>query len=125
MHCIRRLVDVSRAFFPVLRGIVLGFYSWGALIVTEFVEMPLLPASDASHGGRFSYAVAEAVKSVFESAASRVEGQSGSRSSYGGRGEEDFQGHFSEVFAANAVTAPGTRRPWSQRCGRSPGMSGR
>jgi len=73
--------------------------------VTDFVEVPLLPASDASHGGRFSYAVAEAVQSVFESAASRLEEQSGSRASYVASAKEDFKGHFSEVFEANAATA--------------------
>lgn len=75
--------------------------------MTDFVEVPLLPASDASHGGRFSYAVAEAVQSVFESAASRVEGQAGSRASYVSTAKTDFQGHFSDLFAANAVTAAG------------------
>lgn len=73
--------------------------------MTDFVEVPLLPASDASHGGRFSYAVAEAVQSVFESAASRLEEQSGSRASYVASAKEDFKGHFSEVFEANAATA--------------------
>ncbi|MCU1512893.1 MAG: hypothetical protein JWO34_2733, partial [Arthrobacter sp.] len=80
---------------------------WGALVVTEFVEMPMLPASDASDGGRFSYAVAGAVQSVFESAASRVEAQAGSRASYVSTAKTDFKGHFSDLFAANAVTAAG------------------
>ncbi len=75
--------------------------------MTEFVEMPLLPASDASNGGRFSYAVAEVVQSVFESAATRVEGQAGSRASYVSAAKTDFRGHFSELFAANAATAAG------------------
>ncbi|MCU1520823.1 MAG: hypothetical protein JWN19_1208, partial [Arthrobacter sp.] len=69
--------------------------------------MPMLPASDASDGGRFSYAVAGAVQSVFESAASRVEAQAGSRASYVSAAKTDFKGHFSELFAANAVTAAG------------------
>lgn len=75
--------------------------------MTEFVEVPLLPASDASNGGRFSYAVAEGVQSVFESAASRVEGQAGSRASYVSTAKAEFRGHFSELFAANATTAAG------------------
>ena len=78
---------------------------WGALVVTEFVEMPLLPASDASDGGRFSYAVAGSVRSAFESAASRLEEQAGSRASHVAAAMEDFRGHFSEVFEANAATA--------------------
>ena len=75
--------------------------------MTEFVEVPLLPQSDASNGGRFSYAVAEAVQSAFVSAASRVEGQAGSRASYVSTAKADFRGHFSELFAANAATAAG------------------
>lgn len=75
--------------------------------MTEFVEVPLLPASDASNGGRFTYAVAEAVKSAFESAASRIEGKAGSRASYVSTAKSDFKGHFSELFAANAATAAG------------------
>lgn len=67
--------------------------------------MPLLPASDASDGGRFSYAVAGSVMSAFESAASRLEEQSGSRASHVASAKEDFKGHFSEVFEANAATA--------------------
>ena len=67
--------------------------------------MPLLPASDASDGGRFSYAVAGSVRSAFESAASRLEEQSGSRASHVASAKEDFKGHFSEVFEANAATA--------------------
>ena len=67
--------------------------------------MPLLPASDASDGGRFSYSVAASVRSAFEAAASRLEEQSGSRASYVATAKEDFKGHFSEVFEANAATA--------------------
>ncbi|MET3902016.1 YD repeat-containing protein [Paenarthrobacter sp. 4246] len=73
--------------------------------MTEFVEMPLLPDSDAAHGGRFVYGVAESVKGAFESAASRVQEHSGSRTPLVTGAGEDFRGHFSEVFAANAVTA--------------------
>ncbi|MDR6639738.1 DUF6531 domain-containing protein [Paenarthrobacter nitroguajacolicus] len=73
--------------------------------MTEFVEMPLLPDSDAGHGGRFVYGVAESVKGAFESAASRVLEHSGSRGPLVTGAGEDFRGHFSEVFAANAATA--------------------
>ncbi|MDR6986383.1 RHS repeat-associated protein [Paenarthrobacter nitroguajacolicus] len=73
--------------------------------MTEFVEMPLLPDSGAGHGGRFVYGTAEAVKSAFRSAASRVEEHSGSRGPLVTGAGEDFRGHFSEVFAANAATA--------------------
>ncbi|MDQ0865108.1 DUF6531 domain-containing protein [Arthrobacter globiformis] len=73
--------------------------------MTEFVEVPLLPDSDASEGGRFDYAVAGAVRSAFESAASRLEEHAGSRVSYVSSAKEDFRGHFSELFAANAATA--------------------
>ncbi|WP_345147576.1 DUF6531 domain-containing protein [Arthrobacter ginkgonis] len=73
--------------------------------MTEFVEMPLLPHSDASDGGRFDYAVAGQVKSAFESAASRLEEHAGSRTSHVSSAKEDFKGHFSEVFQANAATA--------------------
>ncbi|WP_157731595.1 DUF6531 domain-containing protein [Arthrobacter sp. YN] len=73
--------------------------------MTEFVEMPLLPDSDAGHGGRFVYGVAESVKGAFESAASRVQEHSGSRTPLVTGAGEDFRGHFSEVFAANAATA--------------------
>ncbi|MFK0040039.1 DUF6531 domain-containing protein [Paenarthrobacter sp. NPDC090517] len=75
--------------------------------MTEFVEMPLLPDSDLAHGGRFVYGVAEAVKGAFESAASRVEEHSGSRAPLVSGAGQDFRGHFSEVFAANAATASG------------------
>lgn len=67
--------------------------------------MPLLPASDASDGGRFSYAVAGTVRSAFESAASRLEEQAGSRVAYVSAAKEDFKGHFSTVFETNAATA--------------------
>ncbi|WP_223944993.1 DUF6531 domain-containing protein [Arthrobacter sp. StoSoilB20] len=73
--------------------------------MTEFVEMPLLPDSDGAHGGRFVYGVAESVKGAFESAASRVDEHLGSRTPLVTGAGEDFRGHFSEVFAANAVTA--------------------
>ncbi|WGM22007.1 DUF6531 domain-containing protein [Paenarthrobacter sp. OM7] len=73
--------------------------------MTEFVEMPLLPDSDGAHGGRFVYGVAESVKGAFESAASRVLEHSGSRTPLVTGAGEDFRGHFSEVFAANAATA--------------------
>lgn len=67
--------------------------------------MPLLPDSGFAHGGRFVYGVAEAVKGAFESAASRVVEHSGSRAPLVTGAGEDFRGHFSEVFAANAATA--------------------
>ncbi|WOH20015.1 DUF6531 domain-containing protein [Paenarthrobacter sp. GOM3] len=73
--------------------------------MTEFVEMPLLPDSGSGHGGRFVYGVAESVKGAFESAASRVVEHSGSRGPLVTAAGEDFRGHFSEVFAANAATA--------------------
>ncbi|MDR6985768.1 RHS repeat-associated protein [Paenarthrobacter nitroguajacolicus] len=73
--------------------------------MTEFVEMPLLPDSGSAHGGRFVYGVAESVKGAFESAASRVQEHSGSRGPLVTAAGEDFRGHFSEVFAANAATA--------------------
>ena len=74
---------------------------WG-LIVTSFVEVPLLP-EDA--GGRFDYAVAAEMKAAFENAAARLEVQSSSRSLYMSKGSEDFKGRFSEVFTTNAATA--------------------
>ncbi|AXJ10163.1 DUF6531 domain-containing protein [Arthrobacter sp. PM3] len=73
--------------------------------MTEFVEVPLLPASDATDGGRFNYAVAGSVKSAFEAAASRLEEQSASRTSYVASAKKDFKGHFSDLFEANAATA--------------------
>ncbi|WP_146067416.1 DUF6531 domain-containing protein [Arthrobacter sp. SX1312] len=73
--------------------------------MTEFVEMPLLPESDASNGGRFSYGVAGSVRRAFESAATRLENQSGTRTSYVTAAKEDFKGHFSEVFQTNGSTA--------------------
>ncbi|MDI2033286.1 DUF6531 domain-containing protein [Paenarthrobacter nitroguajacolicus] len=73
--------------------------------MTEFVEVPLLPDSDGAHGGRFVYGVAESVKGAFESAASRVLEHSGSRGPLVLGAGEEFRGHFSEVFAANADTA--------------------
>jgi RHS repeat-associated protein len=82
-----------------------GFVLWGALVVSQFVEVPLLPYSDASDGGRFDYGVAGAVRSAFEAAASRLEEHAGSRVSFISSAKEDFRGHFSEVFAANAATA--------------------
>lgn len=78
--------------------------------MTEFVEMPLLPASDASYGGRFSYFTAGEVKRVFEAEASRLEGQSGTRYSSVAAAKEDFKGHFSEVFQTNATTAAADAR---------------
>ncbi|SEJ82674.1 YD repeat-containing protein, partial [Arthrobacter sp. yr096] len=86
-------------------GFVRVLVQWGAVVVTEFVEMPLLPDSGFAHGGRFVYGVAEAVKGAFESAASRVVEHSGSRAPLVTGAGEDFRGHFSEVFAANAATA--------------------
>ncbi len=73
--------------------------------MTDFVEMPLLPESDAAHGGRFNYAVAGSVRRAFEAAASRLEEQSGTRASYATTAKEDFKGRFSEIFQANATTA--------------------
>ncbi|WP_461173928.1 DUF6531 domain-containing protein [Arthrobacter sp. Z1-9] len=73
--------------------------------MTEFVEMPLLPHSDASDGGRFDYGVAGQVRSAFELAASRLEEHAGSRASYVSAAKEDFRGHFSDVFEVNAATA--------------------
>jgi RHS repeat-associated protein len=67
--------------------------------------MPLLPVSGASHGGRFDYHLAGAVRSAFESAALRIEEQSRSRGTYVTSAMEDFQGHFSTVFAENARMA--------------------
>ncbi|WP_410558215.1 DUF6531 domain-containing protein [Arthrobacter globiformis] len=45
------------------------------------------------------------MRSAFEAAASRLEELAGSRASYVISAREDFRGHFSEVFAANAATA--------------------
>ena len=95
----------GRAPVRVAAFLIPVFVQWGALAVTEFVEVPLLPASDASDGGRFSYTVADSVRAGFESAASRLEEHSGSRTSFVASAKEDFKGHFSEVFAANAATA--------------------
>ena len=53
----------------------------------------------------FSDATADALIAAFTNAASDVEGQSGSRSSLVATASREFRGLFSELFAANAVTA--------------------
>ncbi|MET1088214.1 MAG: DUF6531 domain-containing protein, partial [Arthrobacter sp.] len=45
------------------------------------------------------------MRSAFELAASRLEEQSGSRVTFVSAAKEDFEGHFSTVFEANAATA--------------------
>ncbi|NII40584.1 RHS repeat-associated protein [Curtobacterium flaccumfaciens] len=73
--------------------------------MTDFVEIPLLPQSDASNGGRFTYSTASDLRSKLEAEADRLDGQAGSRASYVSTGQRDFAGHFSELFATNATTA--------------------
>ena len=73
--------------------------------MTTFKEMPLLPESDATHGGRFAYTTASELKRAFTSAASRLRDQAGSRAKYVSAAKQDFTGHYSEIFAANAATA--------------------
>ena len=51
-------------------------------VVTDFVEWPLLPVSDAEHGGMFSYSTADSVKSAFELAATDLEGKAGTRGTF-------------------------------------------
>lgn len=75
--------------------------------MTEFVEMPLLPESDASNGGRFTYSTASSLRTTLRTEATRIEGQAASRASYVSTAEKDFAGHFSELFATNASTAAG------------------
>ena len=52
----------------------------------------------------YDFGAADAVASAANAAASAVEGQAGSRASYVATAEQDFQGYFSELFAANATT---------------------
>ena len=73
--------------------------------MTTFKEMPLLPESDAGHGGRFVYTTAGDVKRAFQNAASKLRGQADSRASYVTTAKKDFKGHYSEIFAANTATA--------------------
>ncbi|WIB16297.1 DUF6531 domain-containing protein [Curtobacterium sp. MCPF17_050] len=73
--------------------------------MTEFVEVPLLPQSDSSNGGKFTYSTASALQSKLLAEAARLEGQAGSRASYVSTAKHDFEGHFSELFATNATTA--------------------
>lgn len=75
--------------------------------MTDFVEMPLLPKSDAAHGGRFDYDTASTVHQLFTDAAKNLEGQAGSRKSFAENGGKDFKGHFAQVFSTNATTAAG------------------
>ena len=49
--------------------------------------------------------MAGSVKLAFESAASRLEEQAGSRTPFVSAARADFKGHFSDVFTANAQTA--------------------
>jgi hypothetical protein len=74
-------------------------------VVTEFVEVPLLPQSDSSNGGKFTYSTASTLQSKLSAEATRFEGQAGSRASYVATVQQDFDGHFSELFATNATTA--------------------
>ncbi|GAA3589087.1 hypothetical protein GCM10022198_11150 [Klugiella xanthotipulae] len=53
----------------------------------------------------FNYGTADGLVSAFNNAASTVEGQSASRASYVTTGQQDFQGHFANLFTANASTA--------------------
>ncbi|KQO84173.1 hypothetical protein ASF17_01090 [Frigoribacterium sp. Leaf263] len=73
--------------------------------MTEFTEVPLLPQSDSSNGGRFVYSTASDLKSTLETEAGRLDDQAGSRASYVSTGQQDFAGRFSELFAQNAATA--------------------
>ncbi|MBP3044490.1 hypothetical protein KKR91_13025 [Arthrobacter jiangjiafuii] len=50
--------------------------------MTEFVEMPLLPESGASYGGRFDYGVAGSARRAFESEAFRLKNQAASHPDY-------------------------------------------
>ncbi|GAA3591743.1 hypothetical protein GCM10022198_14610 [Klugiella xanthotipulae] len=53
----------------------------------------------------FNYDTADGVVTAFSGAANTVQGQSASRASYVTTGAQDFQGHFADLFAANASTA--------------------
>ncbi|MCC3293619.1 DUF6531 domain-containing protein [Arthrobacter sp. zg-Y411] len=74
---------------------------------TKFVEVPLLPEDSR---GRFVYSVAEELKSAFEQAASRLDGQAGARASYVATGKEDFDGNFATKFQDNALVAANDAR---------------
>jgi len=63
----------------------------------------------------YDFGLAEAVASAANAAASAVEGQSGTRASYVTTAGQDFQGYFSELFAANAATAAGDARELASR----------
>ncbi|MCQ2001005.1 DUF6531 domain-containing protein [Arthrobacter zhaoxinii] len=72
-----------------------------------FVEVPLLPEDSR---GRFVYSVAEGLKSAFEDAASRLDGQAGSRASYVSTGKQEFNGQFANKFQDNAGVAAADAR---------------
>ncbi|MFL4479905.1 DUF6531 domain-containing protein [Paeniglutamicibacter sp. ORCA_105] len=57
------------------------------------------------HDVVFDNGTADALISAFNLAASRIEGQSGSRSSLAATAGTEFQGHFSQLFADNARVA--------------------
>ncbi|WZH36376.1 MAG: DUF6531 domain-containing protein [Microbacterium enclense] len=63
----------------------------------------------------YDFGLADAVAAAANAAASAVEGQAGSRASYVATAEQDFQGYFSELFAANATTAAGDARELATR----------
>lgn len=63
----------------------------------------------------YDFGLADAVASAANAAASAVEGQAGTRASYVTTAGQDFQGYFSELFAANAATAAGDARELASR----------
>lgn len=65
----------------------------------------------------FDFGVASTVATAFDNAATVVDGQAGSRSSWVSTGLTDFKGHFAEVFGTNAAVAAGDATELSSRLG--------
>ncbi|HET8970439.1 MAG TPA: DUF6531 domain-containing protein, partial [Candidatus Nanopelagicales bacterium] len=63
----------------------------------------------------FDFAVASTVATVFDAAATAIDGQAGSRSSWVATGLTDFKGRFSQVFKTNAAVAAGDAVELSSR----------
>lgn len=63
----------------------------------------------------FDFGAADTLASACDTAATAVDGQSGSRSSYVTAALVDFKGHFSELFRTNAATAAGDALELSSR----------
>lgn len=58
----------------------------------------------------FDFGTADALSRAFKAAATKIEGQGGSRSSLVATAKADFQGHFSQLFSDNARVAAADRR---------------